>query len=72
MLGTFAYIPPEQARGELDHIDKRSDVFGLGAILCTILTGHPPSRSGRSRPALRGCVAPRRPAWPSRAAIRVW
>lgn len=42
MLGTPSYVAPEQARGEVDRIDKRSDVFSLGAILCEILTGHPP------------------------------
>jgi eukaryotic-like serine/threonine-protein kinase len=42
MLGTPAYIPPEQARGEMDRVDTRSDVFSLGAILCEILTGRLP------------------------------
>jgi WD40 repeat protein/tetratricopeptide (TPR) repeat protein len=42
VLGTLAYIPPEQARGEVELVDERSDVFGLGAILCVILTGQPP------------------------------
>jgi serine/threonine protein kinase len=42
MLGTPAYMPPEQAGGELDRIDERADVFGLGAILAVILTGQPP------------------------------
>ncbi len=41
-LGTPAYMPPEQARGELDRIDRRSDVFALGGVLCAILTGKPP------------------------------
>src|SRR5262249_31257289 len=32
MMGTPAFMPPEQALGEADQIDERSDVFGLGAI----------------------------------------
>ena len=42
MIGTLAYMPPEQALGELKRVDQRSDVFGLGGILCAILTGEPP------------------------------
>ncbi len=42
VLGTPAYMPPEQAGGELHKIDERSDVFGLGAVLCALLTGEPP------------------------------
>ena len=47
VLGTFAYMPPEQARGEVDHLDRRGDVFGLGAMLCEILTGKPPYEGSR-------------------------
>jgi serine/threonine protein kinase/Flp pilus assembly protein TadD len=42
VLGTPAYMPPEQAAGEIERLDERCDVFGLGAILCQILTGAPP------------------------------
>jgi serine/threonine-protein kinase len=42
LLGTPAYMPPEQANGDVANLDRRADVFGLGAILCEILTGKPP------------------------------
>jgi hypothetical protein len=44
LLGTLPYMAPEQARGEVGRVDERADVFGLGAMLCVILTGQAPYR----------------------------
>jgi serine/threonine protein kinase/Tfp pilus assembly protein PilF len=41
IMGTPSYMAPEQARGEIDVIDERADVFALGSILTAILTGEP-------------------------------
>jgi serine/threonine-protein kinase len=41
IMGTPAYMPPEQASGDIDRLDERADVFALGSILCEILTGRP-------------------------------
>ena len=41
--GTPAYMAPEQVFGLIDEIDERTDVFGVGGVLCEVLLGEPPN-----------------------------
>jgi serine/threonine-protein kinase len=39
VLGTVSYMPPEQARGRIDQVDARSDIFAVGAVMFQAMTG---------------------------------
>lgn len=65
--GTPAYMAPEQVFGLLDEIDERTDVFGVGGVLCEILLGEPPN----SQRTLVGTGTPGRNWRPPRES-RLW
>ncbi|MHC5040219.1 MAG: serine/threonine-protein kinase, partial [Planctomycetota bacterium] len=56
VLGTPAYMPPEQADGRMDAVDERSDIYSLGAILYEILTFRPPYEGGTAMQVLAQVV----------------
>ena len=59
VLGTAPYMAPEQARGDVDAVDERTDVFGLGGILLEILTGAPPYEGDDDGEVIRAAAAGR-------------
>ncbi len=63
VLGTPHYMPPEQARGEVGRLDRRADVYSLGATLYHVLTGELPIPGGNGLEVLTNIalVEPRPP-----------
>jgi serine/threonine-protein kinase len=57
VLGTPAYMPPEQARGQRELHGLPSDVYALGAVLYHLLAGRPPYRGGSSLHVLQQVLA---------------
>ncbi|MBI3268155.1 MAG: tetratricopeptide repeat protein [Planctomycetes bacterium] len=69
VVGTLEYMPPEQARGRVDELDERSDVYSLGAVLYQLTTLSPPFQA-TSAQALWQRVVEGHPLPPRSAARR--
>jgi eukaryotic-like serine/threonine-protein kinase len=70
VMGTPAYMSPEQAAGRVEEVDERSDVYALGAILYQLLTGIPPYRGSTSGEILEQ-VAAQAPPPPRSLDVRI-
>lgn len=56
VVGTPAYMPPEQASGRREEISRRSDIYGMGACLYELLTGHQPYEADNAMATLRAII----------------
>ena len=56
VVGTPAYMAPEQAAGRREEISRRSDIYGMGACLYELLTGRQPYESDNAMATLRAII----------------
>jgi serine/threonine-protein kinase len=57
LTGSPAYMAPEQADGQIGLLDQRTDIYGLGAMLFAILSGHPPHKGTSTGNAVKDTMS---------------